>query len=277
VLLWDLQSRQGVQLSGLAGAQPLALLDNDRVLLHMTRPTLGKDLWLGRFGLAHEETTSSHRLEGSDRPRTATDFAPANGLFALGSYDGRILIWNSVAGQPVTALGGPSNEVQALRFSADGRALASFTKGSGVTLWQLPSGVVLKRWPVAMARVEDLAFSPDGAVLAAAENNNAIEIWAVSTGQVQATLTGHAGAVLRLAFSPDGRTLASTSRDETVRLWSLAARRELATLSQDGALDYLEFTRDGRSLVGTGTNGHLRVWSALELSKMPVPTRAQVD
>ncbi|HXI50293.1 MAG TPA: serine/threonine-protein kinase [Candidatus Saccharimonadales bacterium] len=277
VLLWDLQSRQGVQLRGLAGAQPLALLENDRVLLHMTRPTLGKDLWLGRFGLANQETTASHRLEESDRPRTATDFAPASGLFALGSYDGRILIWNSVEGQPVAALAGPSNEVQVLRFSADGRALASFTKGSGVTLWQLPSGVVLKRWPVAIARVEDLAFSPDGALLAAAESNNAIEIWAVSTGQVRATLTGHAGAVLRLAFSPDGRTLASTSRDETVRLWSLAARRELATLSQDGALDYLEFTRDGRSLVGTGTNGHLRVWRALQLSQMPAPTSARVD
>ena len=187
----------------------------------MVRPVSGKELWLGAYNLSNQTPGPCHHLGyGSDQPRTATDYSTAGGLFALARYDGRILIWRVSDGRLTATLNGPSNEVQAVRFSPNGRFLASFTRKKGITIWDVASA----------AAVRDLEFG--------------------------------AARDYDLAFSPDGRTLASTSEDGSVRLWSLEARRELATLSRSGPLDYLEFTSDGRTLVGTGTNGHLQLWRA---------------
>lgn len=202
------------------------------------------------------------RLPQSDRPRAAIDYSARSDLFALASYDGQILVWRASNGQLLTTLRGPSNEVQVLRFSPDGRTLASFTKSVGVRLWD----VVESREgpaPIFLAtRAYDLAFSPDGQLLAAADSNNAIELWNAATRESLATLTGHAEPAVNLAFSPDGRTLASASDDGTVKLWSLAARRELATLFRGEPLAYLQFAPDGRTLIGTSASGHLRYWRA---------------
>jgi WD40 repeat protein len=263
LLSWDLETGRSTRLKGLLGAQPLAFIERDTTLVNMVRPVSGKELWLGAYNLSNQTAgIYQHLGYGSDQPRTATDYSTAGGLFALATYDGRILIWRASDGRLTGTLIGPSNEVQAVRFSPSGRLLASFTRKKGISIWDVAAAVVVRDLEFGAARAYDLAFSPDGQLLAAADSNDVIDLWDAPSGQLLGTLTGHAGPVLRLAFSPDGRTLASTSEDGSVRLWSLQARRELATLSRSGPLDYLEFTSDGLTLVGTGTNGHLQLWRA---------------
>jgi WD40 repeat protein/tRNA A-37 threonylcarbamoyl transferase component Bud32 len=263
---WNLDTGVGAHLKGMRGAQPVAFIEHDTALLTISRPVRDEDLWLGTYDLSNRSTRAMRRLAGSDRPRTATDYCIASNLFALAyarygaSYDGKVLIWHASDGRLVTTLKGPAQEVQAIRFSPDGRRMAVFTKNAGLKLWDVGSAAVVRDLKFDSARAYDLAFSPDGYLLAAADSNNAIELWDTRNGELVATFSGHAQTVLRLAFTPDGRTLASSSEDGTVRLWSLPARRELVTLFRGAPLGYLDFSGDGRTLIGTSTNGHLQLW-----------------
>ena len=267
---WNLATGTHRPLARLQGAQPIGMLDGrEGRFLAMNRPVRGKELWLLQYDTGAQAVLQSLRLEESYHPRTATDFSAAAGLFTIASYDGRIWVWRVGDGKLVGTLTGPTNEVQALRFTPDGRALASFTRRSPVMLWDLASRKVIRQFPLASARANDLAFSPDGRLLAAAGSDNQVSLWVTGTGASQAVLSGHGEAVLRLAFSPDGRTLASSSEDGTVRLWSLPVGREVATLAAGEILDSLVFTAGGRLLVGGATNGHLRVWRAFSSLSFP--------
>jgi WD40 repeat protein/tRNA A-37 threonylcarbamoyl transferase component Bud32 len=260
--LWNLETGQGERLKGLRGAQPIAFVDHDMALLTMVRPVPARELWLGKYELSNRVAHPYVRLAESEQPRTATDYSAVSNLFAQASYDGRIRVWRTTDGHLAHTLLGPEGEVQALRFSPDGRALASFTKKAGLRLWELGSGRVVKELDVSAAKVNHLAFSPGGEMLAAANSDNAIEFWETKGGQPLMTFNGHAEPVVQVVFSPDGRTLASASEDGTVKLWNLPARREVATLSHGGLLAQLQFTPDGQTLVGVATNGHVQLWHA---------------
>ena len=267
VIVWNLATWEASRLPGVTNAQPVAFANAPGGLLTMTRPFQAEPLWLRRFDLGSGRASSPVTLPNSDRPRTATDYCASRDLFALGSYDGQIMIWRAADGSRLATLSGPSNEVQAIRFAPDGRKLASFTKGAGLKLWSVGDGREIRTLSFPAARALDLAFSPNGEILASADSHNAIELWDATTGERLTTLAGHAEPVVRLAFSPDGRTLASASEDGTVKLWSVVAWRELATLFRGDPKVWLEFSADGQALFATDTNGHLHRWQA------PVPAR----
>ncbi|HXJ56121.1 MAG TPA: serine/threonine-protein kinase [Verrucomicrobiae bacterium] len=257
---WDLETGIGTRLKNVKGAQPIAFIEHDTALLTMLRPHPAKELWLGVYDLSNRTIRSMYSLEGSQKPRTATDYNAASNVFASGSYEGDVQIWHAADGRLLVTLQGPPYEVQAIRFSPDGRWLATFAKSVGIKLWDVGQRALIKELKFEATRAYDLAFSPDGHLLAAADSNNAIELWNILTGQPLVTFVGHGENVQRLAFTPDGRTLASASEDGTVRLWSMTARRELVTLSRGPPLAYLDFSGDGRVLIGTSTNGFLQVW-----------------
>jgi WD40 repeat protein/tRNA A-37 threonylcarbamoyl transferase component Bud32 len=262
VIVWNVATWEPKRMPGVTNAQPIAFAMPSGDLLTMTRPFQAEPLWLRRVDLRSGRATEPVTLLKSDRPRTATDYCARRDLFALGSYDGEITLWRATDGSLFKVLGGPSNEVQAVRFAPDGRTLASFTKGDGLKLWTVDDGRQIRAQNGSSSRVLDLAFSPNGEILASADSSNAIELWNAATGDRLATLAGHAEPVVRVVFSPDGRTLASASEDGTVKLWSVLARRELATLLRDEPKTWLEFSGDGQALFATDTNGHLRCWQA---------------
>jgi WD40 repeat protein/tRNA A-37 threonylcarbamoyl transferase component Bud32 len=262
VIVWNVTTWEARRLPGVTNAQPIAFVNPPDGLLTMTRPFQAEPLWLRRFDLRSGRATEPVKLPNSDRPRTATDYCARRDQFALGSYDGQIILWSAADGSLLTTLSGPSNEVQAIRFAPDGRTLASFAKGGGLKLWTVDNGREIRTLSIPAAGALDLAFSPNGEILAVADTSNAIELWNAATGRLLTTLAGHAEPVLRLAFAPDGRTLASSSEDGAVKLWSVVARRELATLFRGEPKVWLEFSADGQALFATDTNGHLNCWRA---------------
>ena len=65
-----------------------------------------------------------------------------------------------------------------------------------------------------------------------------------------------------MAFSPDGATLASVSSDGPVKLWDVKTRRNVATFSEGGALNFfvsVAFSPDGATLA-YGSNRGVELW-----------------
>ena len=215
-------------------------------------------------------------------PGGAEDVAwsPDASLLATSTGSGGIEIVDR-AGTHVGSLNHPDSRVSALRFSPDGRFLATgrFPLGRpdpayrGVTIWDWRQRTVLRTLPGA---AEAVAFSPDGAWLAAAPAFGPVQIWDVESGAELTRLVGHTGAVNDVAFSPDGSLLATGSTDGTVRLWDPRDGVQVLSLrGHDSVVWDVAFSPDGSRLASASPEGLVRVW-ALDLDDLVAIARGSL-
>jgi WD40 repeat protein len=149
-----------------------------------------------------------------------------------------------------------------------GRAVASFSSGYHVLVWDTASGEELLRWNAQCvatgmavtgdraligARIskllmlydlntgaelfrvktrtsatETVAISDDGRLGLSGGGDKRIRLWDLTTGRLVLELSGHTGRVHALDFGPGDATAVSGASDKTVRVWDLKAGRELA-------------------------------------------------
>ncbi len=163
-------------------------------------------------------------------------FSPDGATLACGN--GEALVFDTRTGKLKKALKPVTSSGITVAFSPDGRTLAgagSDTAGvavgalgaSGrVTLWDVPTGTVLRTLEGPTERARRVAFSPDGRTVVAGGTGPAkkpgdllsnrrtpkkaseVRLWDVATGNLIWTMEGESEAVFSLAFSPDGRSLA---------------------------------------------------------------------
>jgi WD40 repeat protein len=169
-----------------------------------------------------------------------------------------------VAYEPLLRLGNPEHYFNDVAFTPDGQQLLSSVVGSGVVLWDLPTGQQARVFAGAIGPV---AVSPDGRWGLTASETNAAKLWNLQTGELIRTLTGHTNAISAVAFSPDGRQLLTGSADSTVRLWGTEGGELHHALSLTNPVVSAVFSPDGRHvLTGLGwwleEVGPPRLWDA---------------
>lgn len=218
-----------------------------------------------------------HRVVG------ALAFSPDGKYLVAGFGEKRMLmngnlpmplkVWEVATRRLIRRLDGHTNYCVSLKFSRDGKLVASGSRDGTAILWSTAT------WNKAQTlqnpdrnslysgrgMVEDVAFSPDGKTLALASREATVQLWDVATGKPLETLKGHSSAVEAVAFSLDGRTLASGSVDQTVRLWNVETGRQLMQLDPGsielGEGETLAFSPDGKHLLAGAIRG-TAFWSA---------------
>jgi WD40 repeat protein len=117
-----------------------------------------------------------------------------------------------------------SDRVNAVRFSPDGRTLATGsgepTRSGEVKLWNVADGTLTNDFKnVHSDAVLSLDFSPDGKYLASSSADRFVRVVELATGKVVKAFEGHTSYVLGVAWKRDSRTLASAGADNVIKVW----------------------------------------------------------
>ncbi|KAH8793534.1 WD repeat domain-containing protein [Hyaloscypha sp. PMI_1271] len=154
-------------------------------------------------------------------------------FLASTTYDGRINVWDLVAGRKkIREYETKGSFGMCIDMSRDGRFTASGHENGGVYVFNNDTGRMLYSLPGLVKPVRAVAFSPVGTRLAAAGDARVIALYDVQHGEQVANLTGHSAWIFSVDWSDTGEYLLSGSFDGKCKVWSIDRRACVATHSE---------------------------------------------
>jgi len=186
-------------------------------------------------------TTGTERLERRFEVRAASGpaalFSPDGAHLAFADGNGSVRVLELASGAE-RSFAAHTGELTAMRFSPDGRRLATGGSDRRVCAWdvkgELGRELLWRTEPfeadlLQLTQVFDLAFSPDGRWLAAAEQSARIEVFDADGRCV--TRTGIIATPGLVAFAPEQSLLLATSKyGRTTTMWHFPDSAAVAEL-----------------------------------------------
>ncbi|KAH6568415.1 hypothetical protein BASA50_005356 [Batrachochytrium salamandrivorans] len=172
-------------------------------------------------------TCSSTIDDAHSRTVRSVAYNPNGRVFASGSFDGTVGIWERDGGKNiecVASLEGHENEVKCVAWAASGALLATCSRDKSVWIWEVVDDDEYECSCVLQEHTQDIKavrWHPEEEVLASASYDDTIKIWKEEDADwyCSDTLLGHTSTVWNIDFNRKGDMLASVSDDKSLRIW----------------------------------------------------------
>ncbi|EFA80856.1 hypothetical protein PPL_06445 [Heterostelium album PN500] len=162
-----------------------------------------------------------------------------------------------------TLAGKHRDEVWYLKFSNNGKKLASCSKDSQILIWDMSTLYeAVPQEPRVLATlsghnkdVSYLSWSPDDRYLISASSDNSVKLWSVDEAVCLKTYSKHTDAVTCCAWHPDGKRFVSGGNDKNLYLWNIATPETTHQVSVPirswacARVNDMAIHRDGKQLI----------------------------
>ncbi len=216
------------------------------------------------------------------------DFNRAGTLLATGSGEpsrsGEVKVWSVADGSLVqNFVGAHDDTVHGVRFSPDGKVLATCGADKYIRTFDVASGQLLRRFEGHTHHVLGVAWQGGGQVLASAGADGVVKIWNAQDGDQTRTISGFKKQVTSLRFIGDTTDIATSAGDPLVR--TVRSTNGGTIRNFGGVADFMhsvDVTPDGAVLVAGGHDSVLRIWNGtngqvLKSLEPPTPEPAAQD
>jgi WD40 repeat protein len=153
-----------------------------------------------------------------------------------------------------------------LAMSPDGKNIVANTN-TGLKIWDIETGKVIKVLERYFPRFSAIAFSPDGRRFVT-DNGRKIRITDFQTGAYR-ECTGHTGNILSLAYNPRGSNFVSGSfndipySDSPIKIWDAETGQETLNLTgHTKSVRSIRYNYDGSQIISCSDDGTIKIWDA---------------
>ncbi|KAK0428520.1 hypothetical protein QR680_010845 [Steinernema hermaphroditum] len=162
-------------------------------------------------------------------------------------------------------LTGHTGAICAVRFSPDGRYLASTSDDKTIRIYNVDKGYCLEKIINTSHKhgVSDLVWSPDTRCLriATCADDMTIKVWDFATSKCIKTMRGHTNYIMSISYDPTGRLIASGSFDGSVRIWDVKSGVCIKTFpAHSDPVSAVAFNRDGSLVCSASYDGLIKIW-----------------
>jgi cytochrome c len=167
-----------------------------------------------------------------------------------------VLFLAPAAAATVSGHGGP---IKSIAVAADGKSALTGGFDYTVILWDLKSGIPLRRMVGHDAAVDSVAFLPGDRAVSGSDDASLI-LWNLADGKPLTRWKGHTAKVASVAVVPGGKLVASGGWDRKVILWNVATGVPRILEGHEANVNAVAFSPDGTLLASGGYDGKILLW-----------------
>jgi WD40 repeat protein/DNA-binding SARP family transcriptional activator len=266
---WDMDSGEFIPLfeRAPAGFVSTALSKDGQTLISAGRPQvispssppIGSIQTEDIFVLDVERGRAIQQLSGGhDGVVTSLALSPDVRWALSGDDEGSITLWDLQETGDIITQVSHVDFVLDLAFTPDGTRALSSANDNGIILWDIPSGQILRRYPIVL-NAENITISPDGQRIFAGNSSGKIQVLDLDTGQEIDLYAGHTNVVWDFELARDTSLALSSSEDGDVRLWDFTTGPSVGGLNWPDRQFAAALSPDGKCAL-TSTGGDLLYW-----------------